>query len=207
MLFRSLVLTALETALSHFIRLDPDAKIFLEPLSGKVIQLDLLNPDITVFLCPNADNIQVLENCPAIPDTRLQGSVMDFAAMGLRQRPMDSLFAGEITVAGNVNTGRDFQNLFERLEIDWEEQISRLTGDVIGHQIGRLFRSAKTWGSESIDSLRLNVTEYLQEETRDLPTRIETNHFISAVDNVRTDSDRLEARVQRLLRTATNSGT
>ena len=45
----------------------------------------------------------------------------------------------------------------------------------------------------------MNVTEYLQEETRNLPTRIETNHFFSAVDNVRTDSDRLEARVQRLL--------
>ncbi len=205
MLIRSLLLTTLEAALSHFIRLDPDAELFLEPLSGKVIQLDLLNPDITVFLCPTAEGIQILENYQAIPDTRLQGSVMDFASMGLRHRPMDSLFAGEITVSGDVNTGRDFQNLFDRLEIDWEEQISQLTGDVVGHQIGRLIRSTKSWSRESAHSLRLNLTEYLQEERRDLPTRIETHHFISAVDNIRTDSDRLEARVQRLLRNATSS--
>ena len=207
MLIRGLLLTTLETALSHFIRLDPDAELFLEPLSGKVIQLDLLNPDLTVFLCPTTKDIQILESYQAIPDTRLQGSVMDFAAMGFRKRPMDALFAGEITVSGDVNTSRDFQNLFERLEIDWEEQISRLTGDVVGHQIGRLFRSAKNWSRESVDSFRMNVTEYLQEETRNLPTRIETNHFFSAVDNVRTDSDRLEARVQRLLRNVTNSDT
>lgn len=200
MLIHSLLLTTLETALSHFTRLDPDAALFLEPLNGKIIQLDLLNPDFTLFLCPTADNIQILESYQAIPDTCLQGSVMDFAVMGLRHRPMDSLFAGKITVSGDVKTGRDFQNLFERLEIDWEEQISRLTGDVIGHQIGRIFRSARNWSRESIDSFKLNVTEYLQEETRDLPTRIETNHFFSTVDNVRADFDRLEARVQRLLR-------
>ncbi len=199
MLIHSLFLTTIETALSHFIRLDPDAELFLEPLDGKVIRVDLQNPEFTVYLCPTSSNIQVLEDFDGVPDTRLQGSVMDFMTMGLRQRPMDSLFAGDISLSGDVHTGRDFQDLFERLEIDWEEQISRLTGDVVGHQIGRLFRSAKSWGYESIESFKLNITEYLQEETRELPTRVEIDLFFHAVDDARSDSDRLAARMQRLL--------
>ena len=144
MLIHGLLLTTLETALSHFIRLDPDAELFLEPLSGKVIQLDLLNPDLTVFLCPTTKrhtNTGKLSGNTGHTFTRFG---YGFRGNGLSEIVLWMLCLPEkLPVSGDVNTSRDFQNLFERLEIDWEEQISRLTGDVVGHQIGRLFRSAK----------------------------------------------------------------
>ena len=198
MLIHSLFLSSVETALSHYISLDPDADRFLKPLVGKVIKLTLKNPGFSIFLCPTANSIQILEKYEGIPDTCLQGTLIAFAAMGLKQRPTDALFSGEISVSGNTHIGREFQNLFERLDIDWEEQISRLTGDVIGHQIGRACRSAAAWGKDTIESFKLNVSEYLQEETKDLPAPIETEHLFRDIDKLRADFDRLQLRFNRL---------
>ena len=43
-----------------------------------------------------------------------------------------------------------------------------------------------------------NITEYLQEESRALPSRYEVESFRSKVDTLRDDVDRLAARIQRL---------
>ncbi len=202
MLIHSLFLSSLETALSHYVSLDPDAEVFLKPVAGKVIKLTLDNPSFSIFLCPTANSIQILEQYEGIPDTCLQGTLIAFATMGLKQRPTDALFSGEISISGDTNIGREFQTLFERLDIDWEEQISRLTGDVIGHQIGRVCRSAAAWGKDTVESFKLNVSEYLQEETRDLPTPIETEHLFRDIDELRADFDRLQLRFNRLYETS-----
>ncbi len=198
MLFHSFFISSLETALSRFIYLDPDVELFLQPLAGKIIKLTLEQPRISFFLCPTTNNIQILENYQGVPDTSLQGSAISFATMGFKQQPTDALFAGEIKISGDTHTARDFQKFFERLDIDWEEQISKVTGDVVGHQIGRLFRSAAFWSKDTIESLKLNVSEYLQEETRELPSSIETEHLYQDIDQLRADFDRLQQRVNRL---------
>ena len=43
-----------------------------------------------------------------------------------------------------------------------------------------------------------NIREYVQEESRDVPSRYETERFSSRVDSLRDDVDRLEARLNRL---------
>lgn len=198
MLFHSFFLSLLESALSRYINLDPDVELFLQPLAGKIIKLTLEQPSISFFLCPTANSIQILEDYQGVPDTSLQGSAFSFATMGLKQQPTDALFAGEIGISGDTHTARDFQKFFERLDIDWEEQISKVTGDVVGHQIGRLCRTTALWSKDTIESIKLDVSEYLQEETRDLPSPIETEHLYRDIDQLRADFDRLQQRVNRL---------
>ena len=41
------------------------------------------------------------------------------------------------------------------------------------------------------------MAEYLQEEGRDVPTRVEVEEFLEAVDQLREAADRLEARLAR----------
>jgi ubiquinone biosynthesis protein UbiJ len=43
-----------------------------------------------------------------------------------------------------------------------------------------------------------NIREYLQEESRDVPSRYEVDRFVSDVNALRDDVDRLEARINRL---------
>ena len=86
----------------------------------------------------------------------------------------------------------------DAIDIDWEEQLSRITGDAIAHKVGNLVRGAVKWGQQTIDTLGQDVAAYLHEERRILPARNEMEEFIAAVGKLRADIDRAQVRVNRL---------
>ncbi len=198
MLARALFLTVLESAISRFIALDPDAAALLKPIRAKVIAIHLKDPDWVFYLCPSARTIQLLEHYEGAPDTTLRGSPLAFLSLGLHENPSSVLFAGKVTIEGDLSTGRNFQSLFKHLDIDWEEQLAQVTGDVPAHQIGNLVRGSLRWGRESLEAMMFNIKEYLQEESRDLPTAYECHQLFKDVDRIRGDTDRLEMRIKRL---------
>ncbi|MGZ5017656.1 MAG: ubiquinone biosynthesis accessory factor UbiJ, partial [Methylobacter sp.] len=57
---------------------------------------------------------------------------------------------------------------------------------------------------DSVETFRLNAKEFLQEETRDLPSAPEVDIFYAQVDELRTDFDRLQSRIERLGNTLQN---
>lgn len=105
---------------------------------------------------------------------------------------------GAVEISGDVELGRRFKELLDGIVIDWEEQLSRLTGDVIAHQIGRSVRAAHAFGTDTLHTLGRNFAEYQQEEARNLPAATEVAEFLAAVDVLRDDTARLEARIARL---------
>jgi ubiquinone biosynthesis protein UbiJ len=190
--------SSLSDALTHYISLDPDAAIWLAPLSGKVIAINLQPFNQLTYLQVHDNGLQLLEEFQGEADTTLSGSPIAFGLMGLSKNPMRSLFSGEIEISGDSHTGRQFQKLFKHLNIDWEEQLSKVTGDVAAHKISNQLKSVQAWASESAETFNLNSGEYLQEETRDLPAKPEVEQFFDKVDQLRADSDRLQARLNRL---------
>jgi len=67
-----------------------------------------------------------------------------------------------------------------------------------GRQVANIARGFLDWGRKASGSLTTNVVEFLQEEGRDVPTRVEAEEFLEGVDRLRDDADRLEARLARL---------
>jgi ubiquinone biosynthesis protein UbiJ len=103
-----------------------------------------------------------------------------------------------VEIQGDSELGHRFGNLLGKLEIDWEEQLSKLTGDLLAHQTGNLVRGAGAWARAARASLAQDLPEYLQEELGLLPSRIEVGEFLAEVDRLRDDAERLEQRIQRL---------
>jgi ubiquinone biosynthesis protein UbiJ len=198
MTIKPMLIGALEVALNQYLALDQDSGYFLTPLAGKVIAITVLPFSETIYLCPNSESIQCLDQFPNSPDTRMTGSIWALGLMGLSATPMRSVFSGEVKIEGDMQTGRKFQELFAKLDIDLEEHLSHFTGDIIAHKIAGLFRAGQNWGKDSVETFRLNASEYLQEETRDLPSAPEVAIFHDQVDELRTDFDRLQYRVERL---------
>jgi ubiquinone biosynthesis protein UbiJ len=97
-----------------------------------------------------------------------------------------------------MDTGRAFKSLLDNLDIDWEEQLSRVVGDVAAHQVGNVVRSAMAWGKQALDTLGRDAAEYFQEESEDLVRPAEVSEFLDQVDVLRDDAERLAARVNRL---------
>jgi ubiquinone biosynthesis accessory factor UbiJ len=198
MVTKPLLMSALETALSQYLALDKNSGVFLAPLAGKVIAVTIKPFNETIYLCPTADSIQLLDYSPDPPDTQLTGSIFALGLMGLSSKPMRSIFSGEVNIEGDMDTGRKFQELFAKLDINLEQQLARYTGESIAHNISQFFRAGQDWSKDSIETFRLNASEFLQEETRDLPAVPEMNIFYCQIDELRTDFDRLQSRIERL---------
>ena len=194
-------MSVLENALNQYLSLDEDVGIFLKPLAGKIIAVHVVIFDWTFFLCPTTESIQILDHCEQPPDTTITGSVLSLGLMGLSDTPTHSFFSGEVTIEGDTKTGKKFQDLFDKLDIDLEEKVSQYTGDIIAHKLGRFFEAGRNWLSDSTETFSMNLSEFLQDETHNLPAQPEMDIFYRNVDKIRADYDRLQARVERLKNT------
>ena len=192
----SVLAAGLEAALDPLLRLDPEIRPRLAALDGAVIALEVAGLGLTVYLLPGADGIRVLDEYAGEPTVRVRGTPLALAQQGFGQRSS----GGAITIEGDVTVGREFQILLARLEFDGEEFGSRILGDAAAHQLGRLWRGLRGWREQTGATLRRDGVEYLQQELRVLPPRPEVERFLSAVDTLRDDVERLNARLERLRR-------
>jgi ubiquinone biosynthesis accessory factor UbiJ len=192
------VIAGLESVINRYLRLDPDTGTRMATLSGHCIGIDLQGIDLQLFIYPDQQGIQLKGHIDAEPDTVLHGTPLGMARLGLGQSTEKTLFSGAVSITGDVETGQAFKAVLDDMEIDWEEQLSMLTGDVIAHQLGNTARRASEAFRHSRHTLEQDIGEYLQEELRLLPSRIETENFSAAVTGISIDADRLAARLKRL---------
>lgn len=192
------VTASLESALNTALRLDPAAIKKLDRFSGKIIAIELQGLELTLFLLPGPDGIGLMSQYDAEPDTILSGTPVAMAKMALGPDAGKVLFAGEVTIQGDVETGQGFKRLLDELDIDWEEQLARYTGDITAHKLGDLFRATAAWGQQALRILGQDATEYFQQEGLDLPVPAAVRQFSHEVDELRDDAARLETRLTRL---------
>ncbi|MET0067217.1 MAG: SCP2 sterol-binding domain-containing protein [Candidatus Thiodiazotropha sp.] len=191
-------LATFEQLLNATLKLDPESPQRLAPLHGKVIQIQVLGLGLSLYLIPDPQGIQCLGQIEGEADCVLRGTPWGLANLSNERSSTEQLFSGEVTIEGDTALAQRFGDFIATLDIDWEEQLSRLTGDVAAHEIGGLFRGVLNWGAKTRATAEQNLKEYLQEELRMLPTVYEMQPFLQEVDRLRDDVERLEARIQRL---------
>jgi len=192
------VVAGLETMLNGYLRLDPVTVARLDELSGKVVGIELKGLGMRFYVLPQSGRVCLYQHYAGDPDTLLQGTPLALLRMGSTREPSRVLFGGEVKISGDVALGQRFKAILDDMEVDWEEQLSRLTGDIVAHQLGSLVRGALGWVRRERRVLAADLSEYLREEARLLPTRDEVDELLDGVDTLRADTDRLEARVRRL---------
>jgi len=192
------LLAGLEAALNRYLRLDPDAMSRMAALQQRSIAIELMPLQLTLYVVPGENGVQLRSQLETAPDTVLRGTPLGLAQLGLGSQTGKTLFSGSVAIEGDVETGQAFKAILDEMDIDWEEQLSRLTGDVMAHQLGNVARRAAGVLRDGRRTLERDIGEYLQEELRVLPTRIETENFSADVSRLRMDADRLAARIKRL---------
>lgn len=196
-------LATLEQALNSALALDPKTGARLARLEGRVIALELSGTGLRLFMQPHDGGLRLMGHFDGDVDTTLRGAPFAMLRMGTG-RTGEGMFRGGVEIDGDVELGTQVQRIFEKLDIDWEEHLSRLTGDIIAHQFGNTVRGLFAWGERSADHLGEDLADYLQEEREVLPVGWEVEEFIDDVDTLRSDVDRLEARVKRLTKLLTS---
>lgn len=190
--------STLEGLINGYLRLDPEVQQRLSRLHGKVICFEISGFGLNLYFVPAADRLQLYGSLEGEPDCIIRGSPVALASLGFSDEKSDQLFGGRVEIEGDAGLAHRFGQILAAMDIDWEEQLSRLVGDIPAHQTGRLVRGVSDWIGRSRRSLEMDVGEYLQEEARLLPRPGEIAEFIAAVDDLRDDVDRLEARFNRV---------
>ena len=189
---------AMEAACNAALALDPEIRARLGALADKVIAVELQGVNLRLHFLPHMQGVQVLSAYEGEPDVLLRGAPLALLRLAVSATPSDALFAGGVEVRGDAATGQAFQDILRALRIDWEELVARVAGDDVAHQTGRAARAAAAQVRHVARSLEADTGEYLIEEAELLTPRHDLEGFLNSVDVLRSDVDRLEARLQRL---------
>ena len=196
-MFSTMTAAALEKLIAQCLKLDPETAAVARQLSGKVVAIELRGPGLEFFLSFSDDAVAVLTEYDGQPNARVSGTPLAMLRMGLSGHDRNSLFSGDVEISGDIDVGKRVRALVDGLDIDWEEQLSRVVGDVLAHQAGNVVRGLRDWAEQSLDTLQRDTGEYLREESLLLARREEVEAYLSEVDRLRNDVERLELRLRR----------
>jgi ubiquinone biosynthesis protein UbiJ len=189
----------LESAVNRLLELDQDTPARLERLEGRMLRLDIEGVGITLFFAFNGGQVEVGTRSSFEPDTVISGSPMALFAMAVPDEignwgSPDS----RVSISGDANLARDLERLFSRLDPDWEGRLSRIFGDVWGHQVAAGMRAGAEQARESAGSAGEMISEYLQQNQAPVLGKDEFEVFSESVDETRAWADTLESQIKQL---------
>ena len=194
---RKLFGATLELALNRVLALDAEAASSLARLDGQRIGLKLVEPPIALSIRVDGDQLRVGPPADEESDLDISASI---GAVISRLLPRGDARppSGKLRVNGDAELAQRLQKLAQGFDPDWQQPFVDVFGEVIGVQVARGLRDALRWGQRQGSHFSRDVVDYLTEESRDLAHKVEIEDFNDAVDRVRGDGDRLEARIRRL---------
>jgi len=191
------ITAAMESAVNTYLKMDPEAFEQFAHFSEKVIAIELEDTGIKLFCLPTQQGMTIMSQYQGDADTLISGRPISMAKLALLN-DTQVMFEGEVKISGDVELGQKFKKVLENIEIDWEEHLSRITGDVIAHKTGQAIREMASWWRNNKEHAQNNGREYLQQEIDVLPMSDEVEHFYKGIETLRDDTARIEARIKQL---------
>lgn len=203
-LLSSTLLAPVESLVNAALAADPASRHRLARLgAGRILQIhsDGLKNGVAsgdLFIRTGEDRLYLQGSHSGPVDARLAGSARALAALLTASEPRQALYDPELTMTGNTDLAEGIQRLFRDLDIDWEDRLAPLLGNVAAHQLGQWLRGARRQGRETGTRLESILKDYLNEEADWVTGRAEFNAFREDVDTLRLRLDRLQARAREL---------
>lgn len=187
----------LSTALlQHLIAQNNWAMPMLKPHAGKSAELNGI-----LF----KTGLVILENgsLAAAGESRSPDAVITIPPSVLpRLLAKDEAAKQQIKIEGDTGLATALARVFSEMRWDYEDDISKLIGDVAAHRTGTLLQNTANTFKASLINLAEMLTEYWQEETPMLAKKRHVEQFNSEVDQLRADTERLQKRIEKLAATS-----
>ena len=176
--------------------LDPAqwARSRLREHAGKQVRIDLLPVPALVVLRIAPDGYLEHGESEATPDLAVTLTPV-VAARWLVDR---EAAWREAKVEGDMELAAAVSHVISNLRWDYEEDLSKVVGDVAAHRLARGARRLSAWPAEAAGSFARAVAEYLSEERGALATPLAVEEFTAGVDELRDAVERLDKRIDRL---------
>ncbi len=191
-----LALKALEGLIRQALTLDPATSQRLQAYAGKRLYVETRAPALGLFVWLESDGIHLRTEGDRHPHATIEAPSFDLLKMALSK---DAHFiGGPVNVHGDVILVQELHSLARDLDIDWEAGLARLVGDTFSHPVSLGLKGLFSFAKRTADVFLRNTGEYLQEEKEIVPVRWEVDEYLNDNQDLRADTERVEARLERL---------
>ena len=201
--FSAAAFRPVELLINRGIGLSSTAQAMAIALDGKALDIRLDGTPVALRLSARNGQVRVAAAgsatgpAEAAPAATLAGTPLAMVRL-LGGDPQALVREGDIRITGDTDVANQFRDLLHMARPDLEDELSKLVGDPLAHEVASFARGVAAWGARAAGSISRSVGEYLTEERQTLPTRAEAEEFYRDVDRVTNDVERAEARLARL---------
>ncbi|OUU35711.1 MAG: hypothetical protein CBC09_08770 [Cellvibrionales bacterium TMED49] len=189
----------LEKLINTAIAYDTQTNQLIEGLDGTTVALQISPPELCYYVLVKDGHIKIKSGTCEKASVTLNGSIIAFVGILTQDRNAMTLAGSGVTVVGDTLILKRLENIFQKLDVDWEEALSDIVGDIPAHfiatSLGKLARVTE-------DNQRRIVTaavEFVQEEWKIVPALPEFENFSRQVRQLSIDADRMSARIDNLI--------
>ncbi len=191
-------LAALERAVNTALGMDSRTRQAIGDLAGKVLKIEITVPELCAYVLPGLEGVRLAGQHEERPDCTVSGATSDFIALLMAADKAAALVNGKLKVSGDSSLLLGLEKALSALDLDWEQRLATLVGDVPAHQLGRFARGSAEFGSRARGSFERHLEEFIHEEARLAPPRAEVEDFFADVRALASRVARLEAGIRRL---------
>lgn len=178
--------------LQHLVSQNSWANALLQPFAGKSVRLNFIVTTTTLVILEDG-NLAVAGETN-IPDA----TVTIPPGVLLRLMAKDEAAKLQISVEGDTHLATELAKVFSNMHWDYEDDFSKLVGDVPAYKIGERARQAIKTVKDTSTNLADMLSEYWQEEMPMIAKKRHVEEFNRDVDILRADVDRLEKKLTKL---------
>ena len=191
------MIAGLEKAMNKALALDPSTQKRLASLQNHCFHLHCTAPQKDLYFIPGEKEVRLCGVYPGTANTTLSGSISAFIELLSSSDPASTLINSTLKLHGDSSALITLQKIAHDLDLDWEQPLAALFGDVIGHQIGKGVRHSLQFGKQLLKGLRRQIDDYVVEESNCVPARWEVEKYFNDVDQLAMRSERLAAKFNK----------
>ena len=180
-------------ALNHLLEQQPWAAERLRPFAGQAVE----------FRCPPFPDLRFAITDNGLID-RAQAETASALVVKITPGTLPFLLARDETarkrveIEGSADLAGAVDYLFRHLSWDFEEDLSKVFGDIVAHRLASGGKALAAWQRDAGLRLAESLAEYWTEEQPLLARPADVENFCRSVDTLRDDVARLERRIQHL---------
>lgn len=187
------MLTGLSTRLlQHLIAQNSWACPLLQPHAGKCVAFKLGFFSRSLMILEDGSLAMAGDNHVA------DASVSLTPSLALRLLSGDEAAKRLVTISGDTHLAAELAKVLSAMRWDFEDDASKLVGDVAAHKLGQTLRGIAATGKETGSNLAAMLSEYWQEEMPLIAKKRQVEAFNSDVDTLRADLARFEKKFAKL---------
>jgi ubiquinone biosynthesis protein UbiJ len=204
--FAQLVASGIELAMNQLLELDDDSQQRLKKLSGKSLQVTIKElPWKLLFTFSeqiDVRSVMISENefdsSPEAVDCLIELNLETLPKIKDSSQLTQLIQQKQLNLTGDIYVAQTFSALLKDLDVDWEEQLSRYTGDVVAHQTFTSMRALFDTAKSQIERGAIELGEHLTQSDSIAVKPIEMVEFSRNVTDLRSATERLSARIASL---------